>query len=1145
LSTFISNKTYSLASLNPSINEGSTATFILTTTNVASGTSLAYTLSGISLADIPGGSLSGNAVVNASGVATISIPTVADKQTEGSENLTLTIQGQTASVTIIDTSTYVNPNDHVTLVEGFGQIKLYRNSDGSQSVLENGVYYPIKDTAYGGNTNGPQSGFVAADFYNGVRVAVYNDGAIWYMNSSWSKDRLGPNSQDTGQVDSAQVSSLFLSNATPIYLISAASISVDEGYTVTFTLTTTNVASGTSVPYTLSGVSAADVAGGFLSGSVTVNSSGVATISVGIVADSLTEGAETLTVTAQSKTSFVTINDTSTNSVIKSWTKLLGTSGDDSAWALTTGPDGSIYVSGTSYGALDGQTNGGGIDAFLTKYSADGTKAWTKLLGTSGSENAYALTTGLDGSIYMSGDTSGALDGQTNSGGNDAFLTKYSTDGTKVWTKLLGTSGTDYASALTTGLDGSIYASGWTDGSLGGQTNSGGNDAFLTKYSADGTKAWTNLLGSSGNDGATALTTGLDGSIYVSGWTDGALGGQTNSGSWDAFLSKYSANGTKAWTKLLGSSSTDIAKALTTGLDGSIYVSGYTGGALDGQTNSGGQDAFLTKYSVDGTKAWTKLLGTSGDDGTLALITGLDGSIYVSGYAYGALDGHTNSGGYDAFLTKYSTDGTKAWTKLLGTSGLDQANALTTGHDGSIYVSGVTNGAFDGQTNSGSYDAFLAKYQDSTYISKATPTYSLSATSASVDEGTVATFNLLTTNVSAGSSISYTISGVSSADITGGALSGLAIVNSSGTATISIPIIADSLTEGPDTLTVTAQGKSASMTINDTSRTIERATAGSDTITNLWNWSQNIDGGAGVDTLVYYSNSYGIMITKLGESTLVTNPSGEVDTLINVERIKFSDLTVALDISGTAGQAYRVYQAAFNRTPDLGGLGYWISGMDGGASLKSVAQGFVDSAEFKILYGASPTNAQIVTKFYENVLHRAPESGGYNYWLGILNSRQGTVADVLAAFSESPENQSGVISVIEKGMRYTPYISPTYTLSASATTVKEGAVATFTLKTTNVAAGTAIGYTISGISAADVFGAALSGNAVVSASGVATISVSLLNDLLTEGAETLKVTAGGATASIVVSDTSVKLVGTVVDSSLGGDPGGTDPGGFG
>ena len=295
------------------------------------------------------------------------------------------------------------------------------------------------------------------------------------------------------------------------------------------------------------------------------------------------------------------------------------------------------------------------------------------------------------------------------------------------------------------------------------------------------------------------------------------------------------------------------------------------------------------------------------------------------------------------------------------------------------------------------------------------PTYILTS-SESGNEGSTATFTLTTTNVASGTSVPYTLSGISAADITGGLLTGSAIVNSSGTATISVGIVADNLTEGAETLTVTAQGKSASMTINDTSKT-----AAALTITNL-SISQNISGGAGIDTLVYTSNSTAVVISNLGGGTVVTNTAtGEIDILINVERLKFADTAIALDTSGVGGQAYRVYKAAFNRTPDVGGLGFWISGMDGGESLNAVAQGFVNSAEFKTVYGSSPTNAQIVTRFYDNVLGRAAESGGYNYWLGVLNSGQGSVAGVLAAFSESPENQAAVIGVIGNGILYTPY----------------------------------------------------------------------------------------------------------------------------
>ena len=185
--------------------------------------------------------------------------------------------------------------------------------------------------------------------------------------------------------------------------------------------------------------------------------------------------------------------------------------------------------------------------------------------------------------------------------------------------------------------------------------------------------------------------------------------------------------------------------------------------------------------------------------------------------------------------------------------------------------------------------------------------------------------------------------------------------------------------------------------------------------------NDTLDGGAGTDTAMFSGNRVSYTVSKTSTGWAVSSTAEGVDTLVNVERLKFADTAIALDTSGVGGQAYRVYQAAFNRTPDLGGLGYWISVMDGGASLKAVAGGFVGSAEFKSVYGASPTNAQIVTRLYDNVLHRPGETGGYNFWLGVLDRRDGTVADVLAEFSESPENQAALIGVIGNGFPYTPY----------------------------------------------------------------------------------------------------------------------------
>jgi hypothetical protein len=387
---------------------------------------------------------------------------------------------------------------------------------------------------------------------------------------------------------------------------------------------------------------------------------------------------------------------------IQEWIRPLGT--DGYAAGLTTGNDGSIYASYTNGWAANSDV----IDSFVTKFNPKGTEKWTKPLGLGSSALSYAgaLTTGKDGSIYVSGGAEGNLDGQTNSGGEDAFITKFNPKGTKQWTKLFGTSADDYTNALTTGKDGSIYVSGSTGGNLDGQTNSGGQDAFITKFNSKGAKQWTKVLGTSAEEYAIALTTGKDGSIYVSGYTGGNLDGQASSGGQDAFITKFNSKGTKQWTKLFGTSADEYANALTTGKDGSIYVSGSTGGNLDGQTNSGGQDAFITKFNSKGTKQWTKLFGTSAQDYAGASTTGKNGSIYVTGGTGGNLDGQTNNGGRDAFITKFKPEGTKGWTRLIGTAADEYAYSIATGKDGSIYVNG---GAFDGSTYT-STNAFVTKY---------------------------------------------------------------------------------------------------------------------------------------------------------------------------------------------------------------------------------------------------------------------------------------------------------------------------------------------------------------------------------------------------------------------------------------------------
>jgi Domain of unknown function (DUF4214)/Ca-dependent carbohydrate-binding module xylan-binding len=181
--------------------------------------------------------------------------------------------------------------------------------------------------------------------------------------------------------------------------------------------------------------------------------------------------------------------------------------------------------------------------------------------------------------------------------------------------------------------------------------------------------------------------------------------------------------------------------------------------------------------------------------------------------------------------------------------------------------------------------------------------------------------------------------------------------------------------------------------------------------------SDLINGLAGVDTVVYGVARGSASIGRNGDGSYTVVTNGVPDQLVSVERLQFSDSKVAIDVNGAGGQAYRLYQAAFDRTPDTGGLGYWINTLDQGASLGAVANAFVGSAEFSQRYGAL-NNDQFVNQLYLNVLDRNADAGGQAYWTGHLNAGNLARADVLAYFSDSPENQALVIGSIQNGMVY-------------------------------------------------------------------------------------------------------------------------------
>ena len=101
----------------------------------------------------------------------------------------------------------------------------------------------------------------------------------------------------------------------------------------------------------------------------------------------------------------------------------------------------------------------------------------------------------------------------------------------------------------------------------------------------------------------------------------------------------------------------------------------------------------------------------------------------------------------------------------------------------------------------------------------------------------------------------------------------------------------------------------------------------------------------------------------------------------------------------------RLYFAYFLRIPDYGGLMYWIDAYNSGASLWAISDSFAGSEEFRQRYG-SLSNEAFVELIYHNILGRAPDPGGYVFWVMKLNSGQQTRGQVMTGFSESAEYES-------------------------------------------------------------------------------------------------------------------------------------------
>ena len=407
--------TYSLSSSSASVNEGGSFVVTLTTTNVVDGTAVPYTITGVNSNDIDGANLSSSFTVN-SNTATVTFNVTADATTEGVETFLLSLNALsvTQSVTINDTSTTpvatyavapaannvdegsdlvfnvttTNVADATTLYYTLSNAGDFSTSTGSFTITSNAGSFTVTPTA-DSTTEGAET-FIASVRTVSVGGSVVTTSSAVTIN-------------DTSTTP-----------AGPSYVTLTAPANANEGDSVTFNISTLNVVDATTVPYTISGVSSADIGGASLTGNIAITGN-AGSFTVTLTEDASTEGDEIMTLTLGATDSAgdatgglstsTQIGDTSTSSfttrtvTVASGTNIYGTgnryyiaevAGVSPALSLSEGTtyrfdqsDSSNATHQLLFSTTPNGTHGGG-----TEYTTGVTK-----VGTAGQAGAYTQIT--------------------------------------------------------------------------------------------------------------------------------------------------------------------------------------------------------------------------------------------------------------------------------------------------------------------------------------------------------------------------------------------------------------------------------------------------------------------------------------------------------------------------------------------------------------------------------------------------------------------------------------------------------------------------------------------------------------------------------------------------------------------------------
>lgn len=334
---------------------------------------------------------------------------------------------------------------------------------------------------------------------------------------------------------------------------------------------------------------------------------------------------------------------------------------------------------------------------------------WSMAPTSGGSIAAGGVTMDPTGNTIVAGSYTGTvgLGGPqlSSAGAQDVFVGKLSSAGAHLWSKTFGDNGADLARAVATDASGNVLVAGQFEGtiSFGGAnlTSLGGADIFVAKFGPSGAHLLSAAFGSPGSDVAYGIATASDSSFVVVGAASGPInfggGVRAHAGDTDIFAASFTSAGAHRWSKLIGSTGADEARAVASTSGGAVALTGSFQGTVDfgggSLTSLGSSDVFLASFSSLGAHSSSSRHGWTSFDAGYGIASTSTGVLGVTGRFSGEINFGTGpvptNGNTDVFVAILPPDPSARWVGAFGDNDTDIGRAIAADSSGNFVVTGT------------------------------------------------------------------------------------------------------------------------------------------------------------------------------------------------------------------------------------------------------------------------------------------------------------------------------------------------------------------------------------------------------------------------------------------------------------------------